>query len=215
MRNEGDAESLATVVFSSGSTGVPKGVMLSHRNILANVDAIAQVFQLKHDDVMVGVLPFFHSFGFSVTLWLPLVAGFGAVFHPNPMDGKTIGEISERYHGTILVSTPTFYAGYVRKCTREQFARVALRARRRREAARADRGGLQGEVRDHAARGLRLHRDVAGGGGQRAGRGRPRRTPARLAGRHGRPSAARRRRQGRRSRRPAKGRSSARTDCCS
>jgi len=98
--------------------------MLSHRNILANVDAVAQVFQLKSDDVMVGVLPFFHSFGFSVTLWLPLIAGFGAVFHPNPMDGKTIGEISERYHGTILVSTPTFYAGYIRKCTREQFARV-------------------------------------------------------------------------------------------
>jgi acyl-[acyl-carrier-protein]-phospholipid O-acyltransferase/long-chain-fatty-acid--[acyl-carrier-protein] ligase len=122
--NEGTAESLATVVFSSGSTGVPKGVMLSHRNILANVDAVAQVFQLKSDDVMVGVLPFFHSFGFSVTLWLPLIAGFGAVFHPNPMDGKTIGEISERYHGTILVSTPTFYAGYIRKCTREQFARV-------------------------------------------------------------------------------------------
>src|SRR5258708_10877810 len=122
--NEGDAESLATIVFSSGSTGVPKGVMLSHRNILANVDAVSQVFQLKADDVMVGVLPFFHSFGFSVTLWLPLVSGFGAVFHPNPMDGKTIGDISERYRGTILVSTPTFYSGYVRKCTREQFAHV-------------------------------------------------------------------------------------------
>ena len=122
--SEGDGESLATVVFSSGSTGVPKGVMLSHRNILANVDAIAQVFHLKPDDVMVGVLPFFHSFGFSVTLWLPLVAGFGAVFHPNPMDGKTIGEIAERYKGSILVSTPTFYSGYIRKCTREQFARV-------------------------------------------------------------------------------------------
>jgi acyl-[acyl-carrier-protein]-phospholipid O-acyltransferase / long-chain-fatty-acid--[acyl-carrier-protein] ligase len=121
---EGETESLATVVFSSGSTGVPKGVMLTHRNILANVDAIAQVFQLTPDDVMVGVLPFFHSFGFSITLWLPLITGFGAVFHPNPMDGKTIGEISERYHGTILVSTPTFYAGYIRKCRPEQFARV-------------------------------------------------------------------------------------------
>ncbi|HEX9365889.1 MAG TPA: acyl-[ACP]--phospholipid O-acyltransferase, partial [Vicinamibacterales bacterium] len=122
--NEGDAESLATVVFSSGSTGVPKGVMLSHRNVLANVDAIAQVFQLTPQDVMVGVLPFFHSFGFTVTLWLPLIVGFGAVFHPNPMDGKTIGEIAERYGGTILVSTPTFYSGYIRKCTREQFAGV-------------------------------------------------------------------------------------------
>ena len=122
--NEGDGDSLATIVFSSGSTGVPKGVMLSHRNILANVDAIAQVFQLRDDDVMVGVLPLFHSFGFSVTLWLPMVNGFGAAFHPNPMDGKTIGELAETHRGTILVSTPTFYAGYVRKCRREQFAHV-------------------------------------------------------------------------------------------
>jgi acyl-[acyl-carrier-protein]-phospholipid O-acyltransferase/long-chain-fatty-acid--[acyl-carrier-protein] ligase len=121
---EGDAGSLATIVFSSGSTGVPKGVMLSHANILANTDAVAQVFQLRADDVMVGVLPFFHSFGFSITLWLPMVQGFGAVFHPNPMDGKTIGEIAEKYHGTILVSTPTFYASYIRKCRPEQFARV-------------------------------------------------------------------------------------------
>jgi acyl-[acyl-carrier-protein]-phospholipid O-acyltransferase/long-chain-fatty-acid--[acyl-carrier-protein] ligase len=73
---------------------------------------------------MVGVLPFFHSFGFTVTLWLPMVSGFGAVFHPSPMDGKAIGELAARYHGSILVSTPTFYAGYMRKVTREQFAHV-------------------------------------------------------------------------------------------
>jgi acyl-[acyl-carrier-protein]-phospholipid O-acyltransferase/long-chain-fatty-acid--[acyl-carrier-protein] ligase len=121
---DGTADSIATIVFSSGSTGVPKGVMLTHRNILANIDAVRQVFHLKNDDVMVGVLPFFHSFGFTVTLWLPMVSGFGAVFHPNPMDGKAIGELAEKYHGSILVSTPTFYAGYVRKCRREQFARV-------------------------------------------------------------------------------------------
>ena len=121
---EGDAESLATIVFSSGSTGVPKGVMLSHRNILSNLDAVAQLFHLRPDDVMVGVLPFFHSFGFTVTLWLPAVSGFGAVFHPNPMDGKSIGELAGKYHGSILVSTPTFYAGYVRKVAREQFAHV-------------------------------------------------------------------------------------------
>ena len=118
------AESLATIVFSSGSTGIPKGVMLSQANVLANIDAISQVFHLKNDDVMVGVLPFFHSFGFTVTLWLPMISGFGAVFHPSPMDGKAIGELAEKFHGTILVSTPTFYAGYVRKCRREQFASV-------------------------------------------------------------------------------------------
>ena len=62
---ERDPEAVATIVFSSGSTGVPKGVMLSHRNVLANIDSIRQVFHLKDDDVMVGVLPFFHSFGFT------------------------------------------------------------------------------------------------------------------------------------------------------
>lgn len=121
---EGRTDSVATVVFSSGSTGVPKGVMLSHRNVLANIDAVSQVFRLQRTDVMVGVLPFFHSFGYTITLWLPLVEGFGAVFHPNPTDGKTIGELAETYRGSILVSTPTFYAGYCRKCRKEQFAHV-------------------------------------------------------------------------------------------
>ena len=121
---ENDVESLATIVFSSGSTGVPKGVMLSHRNVLANIDSIRQVFRLRNDDVMVGVLPFFHSFGFTVTLWLPMVIGFGAVFHPNPMDAKSIGELTEKYRGSILVSTPTFYMSYIRKCRVEQFASV-------------------------------------------------------------------------------------------
>ncbi|HET7698556.1 MAG TPA: acyl-[ACP]--phospholipid O-acyltransferase [Vicinamibacterales bacterium] len=121
---DGDSGALATIVFSSGSTGMPKGVMLSHANILANTDAVAQVFQLREDDVIVGVLPFFHSFGFSITLWLPMVQGFGAAYHPNPMDGKAVGEIAAKHRGTILVSTPTFYASYVRKCRPEQFAHV-------------------------------------------------------------------------------------------
>jgi len=116
-----DLDSLATVIFSSGSTGVPKGVMLSHHNIRANIASAMQVFELGGRDVMLGVLPFFHSFGFTVTLWLPLVNGFAAVYHPNPMDAKTIGELAERYHGTVLISTPTFCLSYVRKCEPAQF----------------------------------------------------------------------------------------------
>jgi acyl-[acyl-carrier-protein]-phospholipid O-acyltransferase/long-chain-fatty-acid--[acyl-carrier-protein] ligase len=68
-----DGDALATIIFSSGSTGTPKGVMLTHRNILANVDAIDQLFELRPTDVLLGVLPFFHSFGFTGTIWLPLV----------------------------------------------------------------------------------------------------------------------------------------------
>ncbi|HZA56200.1 MAG TPA: AMP-binding protein, partial [Candidatus Udaeobacter sp.] len=116
------SSNLATVIFSSGSTGTPKGVMLSHQNIISNIEGVRQVIPLTSNDRIMGVLPFFHSFGFSISLWLPLIAGFAAVYHPNPMDAKTIGETVEKYRATLLISTPTFYAGYVRRCSREQFA---------------------------------------------------------------------------------------------
>ncbi len=121
-----DSDALATVIFSSGSTGLPKGVMLTHRNVLSNIDAANHLFRLGDDDVVLGVLPFFHSFGYTVTLWLPLVVGFGAAYHPNPTDAKTIGDIAEQYGATLLVSTPTFCSAYTRKCRREQFARLRL-----------------------------------------------------------------------------------------
>lgn len=115
----GDA--LATIIFSSGSTGTPKGVMLTHRNILSNVDAIGQLYDLKSTDVLLGVLPFFHSFGFTGTIWLPAVSGFGVVYHPNPMDATAIGELAGEHKATVIISTPTFCASYARKCDREQF----------------------------------------------------------------------------------------------
>ena len=115
-------EDIATVVFSSGSTGLPKGVMLSHTNILSNIEGIAQIFWVTKKDRMMGVLPFFHSFGFTGTLWFPLLSGFGVAYHPNPMDAKTIGEMVSKYKATLLLSTPTFYAAYLRKCTPEEFS---------------------------------------------------------------------------------------------
>jgi acyl-[acyl-carrier-protein]-phospholipid O-acyltransferase / long-chain-fatty-acid--[acyl-carrier-protein] ligase len=115
-------DSLATVIFSSGSTGTPKGVMLSHYNIISNIEAMVQVFWLGPNDRIMGVLPFFHSFGFTVTIWLPLITGCGVAYHANPTDAKVIGEMVEKYKGTLLLSTPTFCVGYARKCTHEQFA---------------------------------------------------------------------------------------------
>jgi acyl-[acyl-carrier-protein]-phospholipid O-acyltransferase/long-chain-fatty-acid--[acyl-carrier-protein] ligase len=113
---------LATIIFSSGSTGTPKGVMLSHHNILSNVEAIGQVIQFTPRDRIMGILPLFHSFGFTASLWLPLLAGFGAVYHPNPTDAKTIGETVQKYRATLLISTPTFFVSYWRRCTKEEFA---------------------------------------------------------------------------------------------
>jgi acyl-[acyl-carrier-protein]-phospholipid O-acyltransferase/long-chain-fatty-acid--[acyl-carrier-protein] ligase len=113
---------LATIIFSSGSTGVPKGVMLTHRNILCNVDSLAQIFPMGPEDCFIGVLPLFHSFGFTGTFWFPLLQGAGVAYHPNPMDAKTIGELAEKHRATMLISTPTFCNSYIRRCTKEQFA---------------------------------------------------------------------------------------------
>lgn len=115
-------DSIATIIFSSGSTGVPKGVMLSHYNVIANVEAMAQVFWISGRDRIVGVLPFFHSFGSTVTIWFPMLSGCGVVYHPNPLDAKAVGALVSRYRATFLLSTPTFCAAYTRKCAREDFA---------------------------------------------------------------------------------------------
>jgi acyl-[acyl-carrier-protein]-phospholipid O-acyltransferase/long-chain-fatty-acid--[acyl-carrier-protein] ligase len=116
------ADDLATVIFSSGSTGVPKGVMLSHRNILSNIEGMAQIYWVTGEDRVLGVLPFFHSFGFTGTLWFPFVHGFGVVYHPNPMDAGPIGELVQKYRVTLMITTPTFCNAYLRKCSKEQFA---------------------------------------------------------------------------------------------
>lgn len=108
-------DDVATVIFSSGSTGEPKGVMLSHYNIVSNIEGISQAMATDKHDRILGVLPFFHSFGFTGTLWLPLLKGFGAVYHPNPMDARTIGALVARYGVTLMVATPTFLQSYVRR----------------------------------------------------------------------------------------------------
>jgi acyl-[acyl-carrier-protein]-phospholipid O-acyltransferase/long-chain-fatty-acid--[acyl-carrier-protein] ligase len=138
---KGDPNGLATVIFSSGSTGVPKGIMLSHFNLASNVDAVLQLFALDRRDRIIGVLPLFHSFGFMATIWLPLFTGGGVVYHPNPTDAKTIGELVHKYKGTFLLSTPTFCGTYMRKCTREQFASlrfVVVGAEKLRETVRKE-----------------------------------------------------------------------------
>jgi Acyl-CoA synthetases (AMP-forming)/AMP-acid ligases II len=114
-------DDLATVIFSSGSTGDPKGVMLSHFNVMSNISQVTQVFMLGGHDRILGILPFFHSFGFTAGLWLPAVQGVGVVFHPNPLDAQVIGGLVEKYKVTFLVATPTFLQAYMRRCTPESF----------------------------------------------------------------------------------------------
>jgi acyl-[acyl-carrier-protein]-phospholipid O-acyltransferase / long-chain-fatty-acid--[acyl-carrier-protein] ligase len=114
-------DDLATVIFSSGSTGEPKGVLLSHYNIASNIEQMDQTFMLRPEDCLLGVLPFFHSFGFTVTLWLPAALGVSVVYHPSPLDLAAVSELVRDYRVTFLMATPTFLQAYMRRCSPEDF----------------------------------------------------------------------------------------------
>ncbi len=119
-------DSLATIIFSSGSTGIPKGVMLSHHNIVSNIEGMEQVIKPDRNDCLLGILPFFHSFGFTGGLWFPLLAGLGVVFHPSPLEVRKIGELCRKYRVTIMITTPTFAWSYVNKCDAGDFSALRL-----------------------------------------------------------------------------------------
>jgi acyl-[acyl-carrier-protein]-phospholipid O-acyltransferase/long-chain-fatty-acid--[acyl-carrier-protein] ligase len=114
-------DDLATIIFSSGSTGDPKGVMLTHYNVVANAEQMGQIFAFHGGDRILGILPFFHSFGFTATLVTPAVLGVGAIYHLSPLDARAIGALAQEYRATFLLSTPTFLQVYIRACEPAQF----------------------------------------------------------------------------------------------
>jgi len=117
---------LATVIFSSGSTGDPKGVMLSHANIAANAESMLLAVNINKTDRIMGVLPFFHSFGYTVTLWVPLQIGASTVYHADPRQAREIGELCRVRRCTIYLTTPTFLRFCVRKCEEKDFQSLRL-----------------------------------------------------------------------------------------
>ena len=119
-----DPEGVFTVIFTSGSTGEPKGVMLTTKNIATNVAAIDQVVHLRPDDVVLGILPFFHSFGFTITLWTVLALDLKGIYHTSPLEPRPIGKICRQHGATVVLSTPTFLRGILRRCEPDDLARV-------------------------------------------------------------------------------------------
>ena len=116
----------AIILFTSGSESHPKGVPLTNKNIYMSIQDFSTVFQPNPEDKVLGALPFFHVFGFVVCLWLPLVMGMGAVFHPNPTEYERLGKIVRRYRVTMLLGTSTLYRGFMKRWKREQVSSVRL-----------------------------------------------------------------------------------------
>ena len=116
----------AIILFTSGSSGDPKGVVLSHRNILGNVDQFSTMLGLRPESRILACLPIFHSFGSTVTLWYPILKGLQAVSFPSPLDIPKNVELIEKYGIQLLCSTPTFLRGYLRKAEAHQLRSLEL-----------------------------------------------------------------------------------------
>ncbi|MFM9062744.1 MAG: AMP-binding protein [Pirellula sp.] len=113
-----------TIIFTSGSTGIPKGVPLTFNNIASNVQGFDATIHVKENDCFLGILPFFHSFGYTGTLWAVGCLPCSGAFHYNPLEPKQIAKLIENYKCTIVLGTPTFLRGFLKRIEPEQFKTV-------------------------------------------------------------------------------------------
>ncbi|BBI48938.1 hypothetical protein HORIV_13590 [Vreelandella olivaria] len=132
-----DADATAAILFSSGSEGEPKGVMLSHRNLMANIKQTSDVLNTQSNDVVMGSLPLFHAFGLTVTQLLPLIEGLPLVCHPTPPMPLALRVLLPRTKPRLCSAPPAFKA----VCTQHKGAsadagELENRSRRGREARR-------------------------------------------------------------------------------
>ena len=125
------ADAIAAILFSSGTTAEPKGVMLSHRAILADVAMVGDI--LRHAERATGrvlplasALPQFHSFGYTVCLWFPLLDRRRVAWHMSPLEAKTVVGMVRAEHAGILLATPTFAQTYVRQARDGELADLHL-----------------------------------------------------------------------------------------
>ena len=116
----------AVVLFTSGSESLPKAVPLTHSNIMTNIGDVLYMRALRKDDVMIGMLPPFHSFGITLTLILPLLTGIRTIYHPNPTEGGTLARLINMYKVTVLPGTPTFINGILKAALPADLASLRL-----------------------------------------------------------------------------------------
>ena len=100
--------------------------MLTHENVGSNVEAIDAIIHLRDDDVLLGILPFFHSFGYTVTLWTVLTLAPKGIYHFTPLEAREVGKLCQRHGATIMIATPTFVRSYQRRCEAENFKNLEV-----------------------------------------------------------------------------------------
>lgn len=117
---------VAVVLFTSGSESLPKAVPLTHTNLLTNIGDILHMGQLEERDVLMGLLPPFHSFGLTATLLLPLCIGMRTAYHANPTEAALIARQIDAYRATVIFATPTFLGGIVQAAGPRQIDSLRL-----------------------------------------------------------------------------------------
>ncbi len=121
-----DENSPCVILFTSGTEAAPKGVPLSHKNIISNLRSAMQCIELNENDVIYGILPPFHSFGFSVAGLFPLLAGIKVAFYPDPTDSFALAEGANRWKITLFCSAPSFLKGLFHAAKLEQLKTIRL-----------------------------------------------------------------------------------------
>lgn len=122
----GNEDDTLLILFTSGSEKEPKGVQLTHRNITQNYESLIKAFSFSSDDIFLANLPYFHVFGQTANLWVPLSMGMTLVTYANPLEFKTICEIVREEKVTLMAGTPTFFWGYLRNSKPGDFATVRI-----------------------------------------------------------------------------------------
>jgi len=121
-----DVDSPFAILFTSGSESIPKGVPLSHKNILTNIQDTPHILTPKAENVLLGFLPPFHSFGLMATVFFPLLTGLRIVYHPNPNESRFLAKACKKWNVTLTAGTPTFLRGILESGEPSDFTSLHL-----------------------------------------------------------------------------------------
>lgn len=124
--HQGEPDDNVVILFTSGSEKDPKAVQLTHKNLISNINDVYQVLEIMDNDIMLANLPLFHVFGHNVNFWLPMMRGITAVSYANPLEYQKVVDIVREEKVTLMVGTPIFFMGYLRKSRRGDFDSIRI-----------------------------------------------------------------------------------------